>query len=173
MDSELRWLRRRCEDRLHDLDLPSPFDVNVFCERLAARRSRPILLCPMPMGRDVSGLCVAGPTVDFIFYEEQTAPLHQAQIKLHEACHIVCGHRPIELSEAEVSCLLFPDLRQEIVQRVLQRGSYSTVEEREAEILASLILDRAAGLRFQESKPLDEEAAHVLEKHRAALERQG
>lgn len=168
-EANLKRLRRRCESRLGELQLPSPFDVHRFCEELASRRGRPIQLCPVPMGEGPSGFWMAGPRVDFIFFEEQTSPLHQAQITLHEACHIVCGHRPIELSETEVSRLIFPDLREEIVQSGLQRGGYSTSEEREAEFLASLILEHVAPGPGH-SATLDQETANMLERHRVALE---
>src|ERR671933_554467 len=131
MQRDLKQLRRRCETRLHELELPSPFDVHRFCAGLAARRGRQIHLRPLTLEGGPSGLWIAGPDADFIFYEERTAPLHQLQITLHEICHIVCGHRPIEMSQAEVAGLLFPDLQEEIVRRALQRGSYSTTEERE------------------------------------------
>lgn len=165
----LRRLRRRCEIRLDELNLPSPFEVHKFCQELAARRGRPIQLCPVAMGGAPSGFWMASPSVDFIIFEAQTSPLHQAQIILHEACHIVCGHRPIELSETEVSHLIFPDLREEIVQSGLQRRRYSTSEEREAEFLASLILEHVPP-GTENVATLDQETATVLERHRAALE---
>lgn len=165
----LKQLRQRCEMRLSELNLPSPFEVDRFCEELATRRGRPIQLCPMALGGGPSGFWMAGPSVDFIFFEARTSPLHQAQIILHEACHIVCGHRPIELSEAEMSHLIFPDLREEIVQSGLRRRRYSTSEEREAEFLASLILEHVAP-GSENVATLDQETASVLERHRAALE---
>jgi hypothetical protein len=171
MDTGLNGLRRRCEDLLRDLDLPSPFDVDVFCKSLAARRGRPIWLCPLPLGPGVSGLWARGPTDDYIAYDERAAPTLQAQIKLHEACHIVCGHKPLVLSEVEVSSLFFPDLLPQMVRHFLQRGGCSTVEEREAELLASLILERAGPPLIREAKPLDDETARVLAKHRAVFER--
>ncbi|MBV9278924.1 MAG: hypothetical protein JOZ41_02475 [Chloroflexi bacterium] len=171
MESELEGLRRRCEGWLRDLDLPSPFDVDAFLKSLERRRGRPIRLYALPMSRDVSGLWARGPTDDYIFYEERAAPVLQAHIKLHEACHIVCGHKPLVLSEAEESSLFFPDLLPQMVRRFLHRGSYSTVEEREAELLASLILERVGPPLVREAKPLDDETARVLAKHRAVFER--
>lgn len=172
MNRKVKGLRQRCEERLRALDLPAPFDVSAFCDRLALRRGRPIVLCPVELGGVESGLWVAGPTMDFIFFEPDTTPLHQALIQLHEACHIACGHDPVELSAAELSDLLWPDLRRDTVQRVLLRAGYSTDEEREAELLASLILRRVVGGPPRpEPRSLDSETEGVLRRLEASLER--
>jgi hypothetical protein len=140
----LKHLRQRCEARLSELDLPSPFDVRRFCERLARRRGRPIVLQPVVSGTGCYGLWVAMPSADVVYYERETSLLHQGHIILHELCHLLSGHRPAPVSLEEAARLLLPDLQPELVRRLLQRAGYSTDEEREAEILASLILERAA-----------------------------
>lgn len=134
---ELQLLRRRCERRLRDLPLPIPFDVHVLAEAIAARRDRPIVLQPQSLGDGVSGAWVAGPEVDIVFYEEHAAPLHQQHIILHELAHIVCGHKGIPLAALE-SLLGDPSSR----LRGGKRENYRSPDEWEAEILASLILER-------------------------------
>jgi hypothetical protein len=136
-------LRQRCEAKVRELDIHAPFDVRSFCHALAAQRGRPILLEPLAGTAGACGIWVAVPSADLIFYEEETSPLHQDHIILHEISHLVCGHEPVPVSEGEISLLLFPDLQAQTVKHVLQRGGYSTFEEREAETLASLILERA------------------------------
>src|SRR5688500_4507371 len=103
MDKELR---ARCEARLRALDLPAPFSAQAFCDRLAARRGRPILLQPIANQAGSWGLWVATPTADYIFYEQETSPLHQEHIILHEACHILCVHHSTPIAEAELPRLL-------------------------------------------------------------------
>jgi hypothetical protein len=39
---------------------------------------------------------------------------------------------------------LLPDLRDDVVQRVLTRSCYSQAEDQEAEVLATLLLERVA-----------------------------
>ena len=87
---------------------------------------------------------VSVPSADLIFYEQDTSPLHQEHIILHEVSHLLCGHAPVPVSEHETLQLLFPDFNLETVKSVLPRAGYSTEEEREAEILASLMLERVA-----------------------------
>jgi hypothetical protein len=169
---ELKELRRRCEARLRELDLPMPFDVRTFCAVLAAKRGRPIQLRPIATRSGPWGLWVAGPSADIIFYEQETSPLHQEHIILHEASHVLCAHRPVPVADAELMQLLFPDLCPETVQRVLQRASYSGEEEQEAELLASLILERVGST----SAPMatdDPNEVQLLGRLAASLEQDG
>ncbi len=159
---ELKALRRQCEARLRALDLPTPFSARAFSHSLAARRGRPIRLHPLESTAGPSGAWVATTTADYIFYEQATSPLHQEHIILHELSHLLCGHDAAAVLEAEHIQLLFPDLHAEVVQRVLQRATYSIEEELEAELLASLILERSATSPVAETPALDPEATNLL-----------
>jgi hypothetical protein len=136
-----RRLRKRCEARLRDLPMPIPFDARTLCEQVARERGRPIRLFPMAGLTGVCGLWVATETTDLIFYEEVTTPPHQEHIILHELSHVLCDHYP----ESLPAQALLPSLDPEMVRRVLGRSGYSTAEEREAEMLATLIQQRARG----------------------------
>src|ERR687885_2688680 len=140
---ERKALRARCETRLRQLgELPPRFDAAAFCQRVAERRGRPIMLQAIDAGAGPCGAWLACRTVDLVLYERQTSPLHQQQIILHEVSHLLCDHDAEPVDESELSTLLLPDVRPEVVQRVLRRTTYSAAEEREAELLASLILER-------------------------------
>lgn len=167
MDKELR---AQCVAKLRTLDLPIPFSAQAFCGLLATRRGRPILLQPVANQAGPWGLWVATSTTDYIFYEGETSPLHQEHIILHEACHILCAHHSTSIAEAELSRLLFPDLCPETVQRVLQRTSYSTRDEREAELLASLILERVTRTEPVRQVRSDSQATRLIGRLGASLE---
>jgi hypothetical protein len=132
-------LRRRCLARLRDLPLPAPFDVHELCERVAARRGRPIRLLPVAGLTGVCGLWIATDTTDLICYERDTTRPHQDHIILHELSHVLCDHYPVPVP----GTALFPDLDPGMVRAVLGRAGYTSDEEREAETLASLIRQRA------------------------------
>lgn len=140
-------LRRRCEERLRELDLPVPFDAPAFCAAIAARRGRPLVLEAITTKTGPFGLWVATVDKDYIFYERETSPWHQEHIVLHEACHLLCGHNPTQVDAAQFAQLMLPDLAPDMVRRVLMRSAYPREEEREAELLASLILRRTEGAR--------------------------
>lgn len=135
-----RWrVRRRCAAVLRDLALPDSFDVPGLCAELSARRGRPIKLLPLPDLFDVCGLWIATDTADLIAYERNTTVPHQNHIVLHEIAHMLCDHYPVDLSPAEQAALLLPSLDPDMIRRVLGRTCYSSVEEQEAEFLASLL----------------------------------
>jgi hypothetical protein len=163
---ELTRLRRRCETKLQGLDMPAPFSVDAFCQALGARRGRPIRLLPVDTRTGPCGLWVATATVDYLFYEQATTPLHQDQIRLHELGHLIFNHHSAEVLDDEFARLLGLDV--ELVRRVLSRTRYSTEEEQEAEVFATLVLERAA--RDPPPRPADPEVAAVLDRVQAALE---
>lgn len=163
-------LRTRYEARVRALELPTPFSAYAFCELLAARRGRPILLQPITSRASPCGLWVATSTTDYIFYEQETSRLHQEHIILHEACHILCAHHSTSIAEAELPRLLFPDLCPETVRRVLRRATYSTRDEREAELLASLILERVTRTESAAPKRGDSQTTTLLDRLGTSLE---
>lgn len=138
-----RHIRRRCAALLRDLPMPVPFDARALCEQVAIRRGRPIRLIPMAQLTGVCGLWIATDATDLIFYEKETTLPHQEHIILHELSHVLCQHNSVSLPLAAQAQPLLANLDPEMVHRVLGRAGYSTVEEREAEILASLIRHRA------------------------------
>lgn len=168
---DLKALRQRCEARLGGLPLPSPFDVHAFCGTLGMQRGRAILPHPVSGLGDVSGIWVAGCSADHIFYEQDTSPLHQELIILHELSHLLCGHQPVPVTEGELPRLFFPHFRRETVRRVLRRRTtYSLQEEQEAELLATLILERAARAPTSASAVADSATAHLVRRLEASFE---
>jgi hypothetical protein len=129
---------------VRDLPLPHPFDVRELGALVAARRGRAIQLLPMSCGDSgMLGLWVATDTADLILYEESTTPPHQEHIILHELAHVLCDHYSARVSAEEQMRLLMPDLDPDMVRRVLARTTYLVVEEQEAELLATLIRQKA------------------------------
>ncbi len=155
-------LRDRCRARLGKLDLPRPFDVHVLCDRLGQRRGRPIVLVPLALPpHGPCGLWINGQQQDYIVYEQTTSPLHQEHIVLHEVAHLVCEHPGAPQVDDAHSGRLFTNLDPAMVRRVLARTSYSTDEEIEAELLASLILQHA-DRRPLPRTPIDPRIAQIV-----------
>jgi len=133
-------LRRRCERRLRGVRIPQPFDLDAFCREVEARRGRRLLRRPVPglSAHAPCGLWIGTPQADHVFYDAGTSPLHAEHIVLHELAHILSGHT----LDASVGAL-FPDIDPATVTRMLGRVAYTTVQEREAEMMASLIRGRS------------------------------
>src|SRR4051812_7042898 len=47
LNVRLEQVRARCERLLAEVDLPVPFDMNEFCQRLGEQRERPVTLVPL------------------------------------------------------------------------------------------------------------------------------
>ena len=140
-------LRRRCAHLVAGLEIPHPFDVDAFCRQVGQARGREIRRVGRPLADGLYGLWCSAPTLDFVVYESRTSPLHQVHIVLHELSHLLCGHHPAPVMDDELSRLLLPDLDPRLVRQVLGRTRYSDVEEQEAELVASLILEQVSRCR--------------------------
>lgn len=130
----------RCRQLAAGLDLPHPFQLTRFTDRLAALRGRPLLLVPtrdMALG-NLCGMWMATATNDYVFYEQDTSAVHQRHIVLHEIGHILLRHTGIPT--AKTTDPAAPDGT--APERVMGRDSYDDQEEYEAELFASLVLAR-------------------------------
>jgi hypothetical protein len=138
----MEGLRRQCERRLRDIRIPQPFDLDAFCFEVATNRGRPVIRRPVPglSAEAPCGLWIGTRTADHVFYDPGTSPLHAEHIVLHEVAHILSGHEGSGGAHAR----LFPDLDPATVRRVLGRAGYTSAQEREAEMMASLIRGRSA-----------------------------
>jgi hypothetical protein len=141
-----RAMRKRCERTLRALDLRPPVRVPVLCERLGARRGRPIRLVPYPLpAPGPSGLLITSTTADYVLYQQHTTASHQDHIVLHEVGHLIAEHPSVELDERAWS-LLDPMTLRATIGQALARTCYDTEREREAELVATIILARASVL---------------------------
>ncbi len=139
-------VRRRCRARLRQLAVPHPFDLSELCRSVSISRGRPLHVrgIPGPASRArPCGIWIATDADDWIFVDQQTSPLHRQHIVLHELAHMLCGHTASDLPENDMLGRLFPNLSPAMVRTVLSRSSYQSEYEREAELLASLIVARA------------------------------
>lgn len=139
---------KRCRRLVRDLSLPQPFSVPALVESMAARRGRPIQVLALPSRLTINacGVWVSTASSDVIFVEDKTTPLHHDHIVLHEIGHMLCDHRGTGgTADGRAAGLarFLPDLAPELVERLLMRTGYTTEEEQDAELVASLIRTRA------------------------------
>jgi hypothetical protein len=129
-------LRKRCREVVRGLRLPDPFSVPALCDSISAQRGRALYLHPLEKPEGVAdmpcGMWVATDVADHVFFEIQTSPFHQDHIVLHELGHMICGHTMADFDLGGG----------EPVQQALMRTSYNTAQEQEAELVATLLLER-------------------------------
>lgn len=170
VNDDLQMVRQRCQALLQTLELPAPFDLRALCDAVEMKRRRPIVLLPVSGMAKAYGLWIAYPDVDVIFYTEDTSPLHRLHIIVHELSHLICDHQPVSMDDQDYLQLLCPDLFPNVFRRLLPRATYGASEDREAEVLASLILTRT-----NQAAPVPAvvrgDVAAALERLSACLER--
>ncbi|MGO8685782.1 MAG: DUF6545 domain-containing protein [Candidatus Dormibacteria bacterium] len=138
-------LRRHCERVLDALALPERCGLDEIRARLPALTGRPLRVVlavqtfPAPSG---AWLRTAGG--DVILIDREASPLHRDHILAHELAHILLGH---DQPDGGSTSMILPDLDPAVVRGVLARHHYRDAEEREAELLASLIMVRGSRWR--------------------------
>ncbi|UWZ34102.1 hypothetical protein Drose_22910 [Dactylosporangium roseum] len=141
----LKKLERECRRLLAGVDVPHPFDLDVFRASVAERRGRPLHLHQLPGSYAAGapcGLWLATDRADHVFYAAGTGRVHQQHIILHEIGHVLCDHVAPGLERDDAAALL-PDLDPATVARVLHRSSYTAPQEQIAEMIATMINERA------------------------------
>ena len=139
--------KRRCAAIARELEIPRPFNLDRFLAGLAGQRRRTIYLNPFASGPGVPcGLWIGTIEADHIFHEEGTTPWHKTHIILHEVAHMLLGHDAGAAVLQKLAGLLVPDVDPAMVRLILGRTAYSTQEERDAEALASLVLEHGSAV---------------------------
>ncbi|MDI3423376.1 regulator component [Streptomyces luteolus] len=136
-------LRNWCEEQVDLLYLPHRFSTRELREAIADRRGKPIVLQPLTTLGAVDvpcGIRMETPDADLLFFEEGTSVHHQRHILTHELCHVYCDHPgSLEVDAAQALAL---GVNPTLVLRMSGRTSYSTTDERQAEMMASVIRRR-------------------------------
>ena len=140
-----RSVRDRCEAVLEAVGAPEPFTVDGFVAHVAEQRARPIHLLEMDSKPGAPcGLWVGLDQADYVFHERSTTPLHRDHIVLHEMGHLLCDHETAQEGADSALAQLLPDLNPETIRQVLGRTAYDSRQEQEAEVFASMLLQRRA-----------------------------
>ncbi|MFD9962069.1 hypothetical protein [Amycolatopsis sp. NPDC058986] len=141
-----KQIRNRCQALVEAVDVTQPFTARSLCVILAEQRGRKLYVHPLP--RDMNdegtpcGVWLATDAADHIFFEEHTSPFHQEHIIMHELAHMICGHTIADLPARILDDTTGP----EEIQQILLRTNYSTDQEQEAELVATLLLEKSSRL---------------------------
>lgn len=160
---ELRAIEQRSRARLAELEPTIHWervaDVAALCSVIGTQRGRPIHLEVVRLPPDLSGLWLPGASEDYIFSSWDTVPAQRGQVILHELAHVLYGHRALVADAEALLRVQLPLLDSDAIRRKLGRSRYDTRSEREAEMLATLIVRRWDAARPHVSRVDDVEAA--------------
>lgn len=163
-----RALQASCSAHVEYLDrmlhLSEIRDIRTLCTAVGILRERPIRIEALPLKPPQSGLWIAGAQRDYIFYARDASPLHCEHIVLHELAHLLRNHPPLLDEEAEsLQLSWFPlvdiDAIREALDTALSRSRYGVVQEREAELLATLLEQRWRERRDERGAPANTDAS--------------
>ncbi|WP_405589730.1 regulator component [Streptomyces sp. NBC_01190] len=146
-------LRTSCEQKVDRLSLPYRFTTRELREAITAVRGKPIFLKPLNTLGAIDAPCgirLETPQADLLFYEEGTSVHHQRHILAHELMHVFLDH-PGSL-EVDASTAHSLGVDPTLVMRMSGRTSYSTADEREAEMMATIIRQRMYRERISPSR---------------------
>lgn len=133
--------KRRQADLLATLDLPYVIDIRELTDEVSRRTGKEVILEPQEQAPALCGACVVTGTRIYVLYDPRTSRLHQDHIIAHEFGHLLLGHhqaQPASVLAADLATGIDPA----VVRMMLGRTTYDQAEERESEMLASLLQRR-------------------------------
>jgi hypothetical protein len=145
---------------LDSVPLPQPFNLASYIARVEQLRQTKIEVHPAPTllrAGAPCGLWISIRGFDFIFHAPSSAAAYVRHIVFHELGHLLWEHTSTIGLTAEYAARLLPNLDAAQVVSVLGRASYTTVQEREAELFARKL---ATAVRLQ--GPRDESQQGAL-----------
>jgi hypothetical protein len=171
---DLDELRGECLGKLGDLglQLPVPFTIEAFCERLGVCTGRQVRLCPVnttfATRSGACGLWVRVAGADLFFHERATSPYHKDHLVAHEAGHAAFDDPTAEiLDEEELAALM--RLSPVTIERMAGRTHYDKPRERRAEMFSTVVNELAIRAGPVAPPPMPSEDAAVLSRVYAAL----
>ncbi len=140
-----RSLRQQCAKLIKDLHLPVPFDLEQFCHDLGIRRGRPLTLMEVDLPTALPcGMVAALEDRDIIFITAGLTGPHRDVVGLHEIGHLIAGHLADPLADPDTGRFVFKHLDPRLVRSINGRSNYSTPEEQQAELIATMLFRRIA-----------------------------
>ena len=132
-----RQARQRCAILIRELAVPAPFELGRFARCLERQTGRYIEMIPAVMTTSSpSGARVRTAGADYLYYEEETSPYHQAHIMLFLAAGMLLAAGPGPSVDPRVT----PDVSPQLLRLMLPGTTGGTVDHLEAETFAFLAL---------------------------------
>jgi hypothetical protein len=145
--STRRQAEKVCRARIAELDLPVPFRWGSLVDRVEQRRGRELWVKDSSvLPPEITGLWVGCASRDYVFYRADLDDCRRETTIMHEFSHIICEHRSAHVANEAWLAEHCPWVaKMGDVEHVCLRAAYATADEQEAELMATLILARAAG----------------------------
>lgn len=163
LGSRRQQQRQACQARIAELELPTPLQLPALKKSLELRRGREIWVLPDggELPPEITGLWLGASTRDYIYFRAGQAGCQLENTLLHEFSHMICQHRSASVREQTWLRERAPNLTDiGDIEHMCMRRDYGSSDEREAELMATLILARAErGWRARTGASRSEELA--------------
>jgi hypothetical protein len=148
---------------LADLAVPVPFAMADFQARLTDYSGYQVQLLPaeLPAGAP-SGIWIRSNGSDYLYYERETSPFHQAHIVLHLAAHLLINDTSARVLDER----LFSQVSKELVQLMLGDTTPSAITGPQADAFAFAALGPACQVSWLAARRALRQLAPL---HRALL----
>lgn len=144
---DIRYLRETSASHLDAVPVSRPFDLFDYCDAVAAHRGRAIRLFESAgpfTSEHPSAAWVAMAEEDHVYLAEGLTPAHRALAALHEIAHMWLGHDPrLIFGRPARTSSIGAQRTAATARRALARAGFARRQERDAETLASLIMEQA------------------------------
>jgi hypothetical protein len=119
----------------------APFDLEEFCGHLEQQSGRRVHLVATDLDAGApSGVCARTQDEDYLYYERQTSPFHQAHILMCLAAEVLLGGGP---QRSGVDRRLFPGVSPRLAELMLGPAERPPAGPLEAELFALRAMERA------------------------------
>ncbi|MEU6470195.1 hypothetical protein ABZ927_27955 [Streptomyces massasporeus] len=154
-----------------ELKLPHVTNIRDLSDEVSRRTGRTVVLEAREQAPSVCGACAVTESAVHVFYDPWTSVLHQDHIIAHEFSHLLLGHhenRPV----SALAPAFITSVDPATVQMMLGRTKYDEDEERDTELLASLlqrqIIDRWLRSDKSSGDEVQDRVTHTLLRRREA-----
>jgi hypothetical protein len=132
-------LRQQCRDMINSLQVPRPWNPELFRVSLERQRNRLLFLTAVPLVPGPVSLWIATTDADYIFYDQDSAPSRQLHLIGHQVAHILFEHTGAPVRD-DAALTLFPHLDPDLVAAALTLSAYTSADEQAADVFASLLI---------------------------------
>ena len=149
--SDARAVERRVRGVLSQLRIPEPWSIDELIRQVSELRQREIVVhavAPEALRDSPCGMWVVCEDADILVVAQGSPAWHSDLVLCHELAHMLLGHGSASEPSDEMLRTWFPSFDPDTVRLVFGRTVFVSRQEREAELLATLIFDQAtAGKR--------------------------
>ena len=145
-----RAAERRVRDVLSRLRMPEPWSIDALIDDVSEVLGLEIQVQEVPhqaLADSPCGMTFICSGLAILVVAEGSPKWHRELVICHELAHMLLGHQSGEKPPWELLREWFPSFNPDVVEMMFGRTTFDTRDEREAELLATLMVDQGTAKR--------------------------